>query len=149
MDPVIANLANKVLIILTPYAAKTAKEFVQLIGETGYEKAKNLFNKLRDRWKNDPASSTILENFEEQPEQFKPALQAIISKKLSDDQEFENEISTIIEEIGPVIEIIQKLEEAENVTGLKAGEVKRGTISISQEIGKGKNITGANIDRIG
>jgi hypothetical protein len=37
MDPVIANLANKVLIILTPYAAKTAKEFVQLIGETGYE----------------------------------------------------------------------------------------------------------------
>jgi hypothetical protein len=60
MDPVIANLANKVLIILTPYAAKTAKEFVQLIGETGYEKAKNLFNKLRDSWKNDPASSWFL-----------------------------------------------------------------------------------------
>lgn len=149
MDQIIMTLAGKVMSLLVPYAASTAQDFINTIGELGYEKAKTLLNKLKAKWSGDTGSSVILEKFENEPEQFKAAMEAILQQKLSQDQTLVEELSKMMIEMGPTLEIIQRMDEAENITGLEAQEMSRGKVSIEQDVKKAKNLTGAKIDRIG
>lgn len=149
MNPIVVSLAENVMAILMPYAAKTAKEFIGMAGEVGYERARALFARLKAKWTGDTGSTVILENFDKQPEQFKPAMQAVLQQKLSEDHELQEELSQMIEEMGPILEIIQRMDEGQNVTGLEADEVASGRVSITQEVKKGKDVTGAKLGRIG
>jgi hypothetical protein len=149
MDPIIVALAGKAIAILRPYAAKTAQEFINTAGTVGYEKAKALLERLRTRWSGDAGSKVILENFEQQPEQFEPAMNAILQQQLAQDAELREEVARTVEELGPVVEIFQRMDEAENVTGLTADEVAGGRVSVTQDIGRGTGITGARLGRIG
>ena len=51
--------------------------------------------------------------------------------------------------MGPKLEIIQKMAEAEDVTGLKANKMNQGNATVTQDINQSKNIVGADIDSIG
>lgn len=147
MDP--ASIVTGVLTVLMPYVAKGAKEFISIAGEAGYEKAKGLFEKLKAKWSGDPEVTSTIEHFEAKPERYKPVLEDIMHEKLLQDPDFADELSKILKDMGPTLNIIQEMDEAKGVTGLAAGEVNSGNVSVTQKIKKAEDVTGAKIDRIG
>ena len=152
MHEAAVQLATTVLSILTPYAARTGKEFVEAVGETAYQRAKALMDTLKERWARrteHKEASDVLENFEKKPERYTPVLQDVLEEKIAADPELADELTRRTQEFGPLIEIIQRLENAEGVTGLEVKEMTGGKASISQEIKGSRNVTGAKIDRIG
>jgi len=51
--------------------------------------------------------------------------------------------------MGPVLEVVQRMKEAEGVVGIEAGRVASGTARVTQEIDVAKQVTGMKIDSIG
>jgi hypothetical protein len=152
MHEAAGQLAATVLSILAPYAARTGKEFVETVGEAAYQRAKGLMDTLKQRWMGRPENkeaSDALENFEKKPERYAPVLKDVLEEKIAADPELAGELTRKTGEFGPLLEIIQRLDNAEGVTGLEAGQMASGKASITQEIKGGRNITGAKIDRLG
>jgi hypothetical protein len=122
------------------------------VGDVAYQRAKALMDTLKERWAGrteHKEASDALGNFEKKPERYAPVLQDVLEEKIAADPDLAGELTRRTQELGPFIEIIQRLENAEGVTGLEAKEMTGGKASINQEIKGSRNVTGAKIDRIG
>jgi|SRR5215203_3710524 len=149
MDPVTVTLAANVMTVLMPYAAMGAQEFVKSAGKEAYEKAKSLIGTLKARWARDEEATDAVARFEEKPERYRPALEDILTEKLASDEELATELATLLNEMGPTLEIVQQMEEGLRVTGLEAEQMSGGRASVRQDIERGEDVTGARIGRIG
>ena len=147
MDPV--TLTTNILAVLMPYVTKKAEQFVQEAGEAAYEKAKNLFHTLKARWTGDKEATDQLARFEEKPERYHPVLEDILQEKLAQDKDLAGELARLLEEMGPSLDIIQEMEEAKQVTGLRAKKMKKGKATVKQKAKKAEDMTGIEIDEIG
>ena len=72
-----------------------------------------------------------------------------MKEKLAEDKELAAVLSTLLSEMGPSLEVVQKMEEGRRVTGLEAEEMAGGRATVNQDIGHGEDVTGAKISRIG
>lgn len=150
MDPAaIATLTGSVLSVITPYVIKGADEFAKLVGEAAFEKAKALFAALKHKLSPDKEATETLARFEEKPQRYQPVLQDILSEKLAQDPEFAAELDRHIKGMGPVLEVVQRMKEAEGVVGIQANRMAGGTARVTQEIDTAKQVTGMKIDSIG
>jgi hypothetical protein len=150
MDPAtIATLTGSVLSVITPYVTKGADEFAKLAGEAAFAKAKALFAALKHKFSADREAADTLAHFEEKPQRYQPVLQDILAEKLAKDPEFSSELERHIQGMGPVLEVVQKMKEAEGVVGIQANRMAAGTARVTQEIDMAKQITGMKIDNIG
>jgi predicted component of type VI protein secretion system len=149
MDPVTATLAANVMTVLMPYAAMGAQEFVKSAGKEAYEKAKSLLGTLKARWAGDKEAADTLARFEEKPERYQPVLEDVLEEKIAQDRKLAAELAALLEEMGPDLEVIQQMEEGRRVTGLEAEQMSGGRARVRQDIGRGEDVTGARIGRIG
>ena len=149
MDPVTATLAANVVAVLAPYVAVGAQEFTRNVGKEAYEKAKTMLAALRAKWSGDKEAADALTRFEEKPERYAPVLEDVLREKLTEDKELAAVLSTLLNEMGPSLEVVQKMEEGRRVTGLEAEEMTGGRATVNQDIGTGEDVTGARIHRIG
>jgi hypothetical protein len=149
MDPVTVSLAANVVAVLAPYAAVGAQEFAKNVGKEAYEKAKTMLAALRTKWARDEEATDALNRFEEKPERYAPVLEDVLKEKLAEDKELAAVLSTLLNEMGPSLEVVQKMEEGRRVTGLEAEEMAGGSATVNQDIGRGEDVTGAKIRRIG
>ncbi|MCM3905369.1 MAG: hypothetical protein ND866_27035 [Pyrinomonadaceae bacterium] len=92
MEP-ITTLAATVIAILTPYVAKGAEEFVKGAGKDAYEKTKQLFVRLKEKWTGDDEASQALTNFEKKPDWYEPVLRKFLERDLETDRNFADDIS--------------------------------------------------------
>ena len=148
-DPVTATLAANVITVLIPYAAMGAQEFVKSAGKDAYEKAKSLMATLKARGAEDEEATATLARFQEKPERYQPVLKDILEEKLIQDQELDTELATLLNEMGPSLEIIQQMEEGRRVTGLEAEQMSGGRARVRQDIERGEDVAGVRIGRIG
>ncbi len=149
MDPITATLAANVVAVLAPYAAVGAQEFARNVGKEAYEKAKGMLATLRAKWAGDEEATDALTRFEEKPERYAPVLEDVLKEKLAEDKELAMVLSTLLSEMGPSLEVVQRMEEGRRVTGLQAEEMAEGRARVRQDIGTGEDVTGARIGRIG
>jgi hypothetical protein len=149
MDPVVASLAANVVAVLAPYITMGAQEFVKSAGREAYEKAKGMLDALKARWSEDEEATDALTRFEDKPQRYAPVLEDILKEKLIADKELAAVLFTLLEEMGPRLEVVQKMDEARRVTGLEAEQMSAGRASVRQDIGRGEDVTGARIRRIG
>jgi hypothetical protein len=149
MDPVTASLAANVVAVLAPYVAVGAQEFARNVGKEAYEKAKTMLAALRAKWAGDEEATDALTRFEEKPERYAPVLEDVLKERLAEDKELAAVLSTLFNEMGPSLEVIQQMEEGRRVMGLEAEEMAGGRASVRQDIGTGEDVTGARIRRIG
>ena len=147
MDPV--TLGATVMSILIPYVAKKAEKFIDLAGQAAYNQAKKLFTTLKSRWAGDKEATDQLAYFEQNPERYQPIIEDILRKRLAHDRELAVELEQLINQMGPSLTIIQEMDEAKRVVGLKVRHMKKGRASITQKAKKAEDITGADIDTIG
>ena len=149
MDPVSATLAENIMTVLMPYAAMGAQEFVKSAGKEAYEKAKSLLRTLKARWAGDEEATDAVARFEEKPERYRPVLEGILEEKITQDEQLAAELATLLEEMGPSLEVVQRMEEGRRITGLEAQQMSGGRARVRQDIGRGEDVTGARIRRIG
>jgi hypothetical protein len=149
MDPVTATLAANVVAVLAPYVAVGAQEFAKSVGKEAYEKAKGMLAALRSKWTGDQEATDALTRFEEKPERYAPVLEDVLNEKLAEDKELAAVLSTLLNEMGPSLEVVQQMEEGRRVMGLEAEEMAGGKATVRQDIGTGEDVTGARIRRIG
>lgn len=147
MDPV--TIATAAIGILGPYVAKGAEEFVKAAGKDAYEGAKRLFETLKSKWagKEEPAST--LASFEKRPDRYETPLKEVLAEELAKDPALLEDVGQQVAKMGPYIEVIMKMKKGEDIVGLEANEMTKGTAKVSQEIEEGKNVKGAVIGRIG
>ena len=144
-----SSMVTEAMKILLPYVTLGATEFVHTVGEIGFQKAKVLFEKLKVRWSGDTEASSALQNFEEKPERYRVIVEDILREKLSEDSDFAREIADTLNDLKPVIEIVQEVAEGKEVTGLESDEMHAGQATITQKITKAETATGAKIKRVG
>ncbi len=149
MDPITASLAANVVAVLAPYVVVGAQEFVRNAGKDAYEKAKTMFAALRAKWTGDGEATDALTRFEEKPDRYAPVLEDVLREKLAEDKELAMVLSTLLNEMGPSLEVVQKMDEGRRVTGIEAEEMAGGRATVNQDIGTGEDVTGARIGRIG
>ena len=149
MEPITVSLAANVVAVLAPYAAVGAQEFARNVGKEAYEKAKGMLATLRAKWAGDEEATDALTRFEEKPERYAPVLEDVLKEKLAEDKELAMVLSTLLSEMGPSLEVVQRMEEGRRVTGLQAEEMVGGRATVNQDIGMGEDVTGARIRRIG
>src|SRR5260221_482645 len=69
MDPVIVDLATKVMAILLPLVSKSAEEFATQVGDAAYDKAKSLLSTIKQKWSRDKeATETLVRKLHHRPE---------------------------------------------------------------------------------
>jgi len=131
MDPV--TIGVSVVTLLTPYVKDAGKELVKAIGEAGVQKTKDLMQWLKTKFAGDPVASSDLSRFEKDPKAFAPGLQATIDSKAQNDPAFSAELEHRVNELGPVLKIVQEFEHSTDMIGLEADAVKSGQIDVTQK----------------
>lgn len=149
MDPLTIGLASGVMNVLMSCVKKGTEEFINAAGKDAYEKSKAVLGTLKRRWSGDKEAMETLEDFEEKPDRYKSAIEDILIEKLAQDKGLAEELQKMLNNMGPDLEIIQRMGIAENVIGLEADEAIKGKAKVTQEIERGKDVTGTRIKRIG
>ena len=144
-----SELATQVVAVLVPYLAQGAVEFARVAGEVALNQARGLLARLKERWADDPEATDELQRFEQKPERYQTVLTELLEERLADDPELAKLLSEALTKMGPSIRIVQEMDEAKRVVALQAKRMKSGHLDVEQEIGKGEDITGADIDEIG
>lgn len=150
MDPV--SIAAGVGALLAPYLKKAAEEFAGEAGKYAQEKAKALWEKLRAKFESDPPAEKTLERFEADPDGARSDFEAQVKKKAEEDPSLRDELAQALAEVkrqAPHVKVVQRIKEAEELTGVEARRLTRGTVDVTQEIDKGKKVTGVKLDEIG
>ncbi len=147
MDPV--TLATAALTILTPFAKNAGEELVKTVGQIGFDKAKGLFTWLKQRFAGDPSASKDLSRFETDPDKFEPGLGATIKEKVEQDPEFAAELKKRIDEIGPTLTVFQDIKKGKKIVGVDADEIRSGKVGVTQKADDVEDLTGVRAKRIG
>jgi hypothetical protein len=149
MDPITIGLASSIMGVLMPFVKKGAEEFISSAGKDAYEKSKTILENLKSRLSGDEEAVETLKHFEEKPERYKSAVEDILREKLAQDKGLAGELQRMLKDMGPNLDIIQKMKTAENVTGLQVDKIMSVRAKVIQEIERAKDVTGAKIKRIG
>ena len=143
MDP--ATIAASVIAILAPYAKDAGKELVKTVGEVTVNKAKDLMSWLKKQLERDPIASSDLSRFEADPDKFESGLKATIQEQAEKDPTFAAEVKRRIDDIGPVIVVLQQMKKGEDITGVEADVIKSGKFTATQVIDEGKGVKGVKV----
>ena len=92
MDPIVTAIG----IILGKYAIDKGATLLKEGGEAVAKAAGNLFTKIITRLKSDPSEAKNAERFEQNPEAFKPAIEAAVADQMQADPNFAAELKALV-----------------------------------------------------
>ena len=98
----IATLAATAVAALTPYVKDAVEDFAGKAGELALEKAKALFQRLKDKFSGDGYIEGALSRFEKAPEEYASAVEKIIQEAAEKDAQFADYVGTLVDEIEAV-----------------------------------------------
>jgi hypothetical protein len=151
MDPV--TLAAGAIALLGPYLAKAGAEFAGEAGKAAWGLAGRLLGRLRSAVRDKPPDRQALEEFAEGNDGSAAPAQAMLQRVLQSDPELAAEIGQLlaqVKQLGPSVVVVQRVEEAEDAVGVEARRFIKGSVEVTQEMKKAKNITGVRLtDDIG
>ncbi|MEH2535138.1 hypothetical protein V1277_005564 [Bradyrhizobium sp. AZCC 1588] len=142
-------LASTAISLISPYLVKSAEEFAKAAGKDAYEAAKRLCDRLASWWSSDPVASAAAAAIKEAPERNGKLLGQMLASALEQDKALAEDVRQLLEGFGPTVQIVQKIEFGEGVTGARIGQLISGSFRVEQNIKDGKNITGFSADRVG
>lgn len=147
MEP--ATIISSVMAVLLPFVKKGVAEFGRAAGQGACDKAQHLLDYVKSKLSNDPTASENLATFERKPEIYRPVIEDTLKERLATDTAFVAGLEKHLAQMGPELEVIQKIQFGKDVTGLQADAMTGGRARVTQEMDKGENVTGVKIGRIG
>lgn len=130
-------------------AGKVGDGVLSTIEEQSKQAANGVVAKLRAWWSRDKVASDELTRFQDEPDMYKPIIEARLVKKLTAEPDMQREFEALVTRLGPQVEVFQKIAQANGVTGARIEELVRGHVHVVQEMDKAENVTGAEIKRLG
>lgn len=121
MDP--ATIAAGVVACLAPYLKKSAEEFAGEAGKYAQEKARPLWQKIRNRLESDAPAQQDLTKFEADPDAGRESLETRIQAKVTAEPALGEELSAALTEVkkaAPYVRAVQRVKEAEELVVVKA-----------------------------
>ena len=146
---IMSVLVAATVALVTPYLVKGAEGFSEAAGKDAYEAVKALVGRLSAWWADKPAAKAAAEDMKRDPEENASILAGALERGIARDPQFESELRELVEKANPHLEVIQKIEIADGVTGAKIDDFLNGKVVVRQEIGDAKNVVGADIKRMG
>jgi hypothetical protein len=143
------TLAASAMSIVVPYLAKGAEEFAKEAGKEAFQWAKKLADRLERWWRSDPVAQAAAENLPKDPERYSALLSGLLSADLRKDEAFAAEVRSLIEDMGPDVEVAQKMEVGRGITGADIGSMLKGRVRVKQEIQQADQVTGFKAERLG
>jgi len=143
------TLAATVLGLIAPYLAKGAEEFAKEAGKQAFDKIGAVVDRLRAWWSKDPVAAALASELPASPEDNSKMLGERLARAMERDPSLSSDLSRLVSESGPYVDVVQKIEIAKGVTGAKIKEAIRGTLSVKQEMKNADSVTGVEIDKLG
>jgi hypothetical protein len=85
----------------------------------------------------------------EAPERNGKLLGQMLASALEQDKALAEDVRQMLEDFGPNVQVVQRIEFGEGVTGARIGELVSGSFRVDQDIKHSKNVTGFSADRVG
>ena len=142
-------LAAAVVGLVSPYLVKGVEEFAKATGEAAFDKVQALVERLQEWWSGDPVANATAANLATNPKKYSEILSDLLRDRLLRDQQFARDIQGLVDASGPYVEVIQRMEIAEGVTGADIREIVGGHLSVTQEVENAQDVTGVKVDRLG
>jgi hypothetical protein len=83
------------------------------------------------------------------PVEFGPGLKATIKKKVQDDPEFAGELQKRIDEIGPMITVLQDIKNVKEAVGVDVDAMRSGKVGVTQTADNVDKVTGLRASNMG
>jgi hypothetical protein len=145
MDPIVGTVIS----IVSPYLVKGAEEFAKSAGSAAFEGAKKLVNRLSQWWSGEPVADAAAKALPSDPERYGRVLGNELAYALEKNPAFAAELRGLVDQIGPSVEVAQKMEIARGVTGADIGTLLSGSVRVQQDICDAQNVTGFKADKVG
>jgi hypothetical protein len=145
VDPLIAAI----MAAIASYVSTQTGEILEKVGDAATNKAKAIWTRLKERWSSDENATRELDSFATEPQVYGPVIRTRLETKLNYDRVLRDELSRLVADIGPDIEVFQEIAKAKGVVGLEADEVASGTTRVHQRMTEADDVTGAKVRRIG
>lgn len=142
-------LAATVISIVSPYLVKGAEEFAKTAGKAAFDGAKSLVDRLSRWWTKDPIANAAATSFKSDPAHYGKMLGAQLEHELKKDDSFARELRSLVDSMGPSVEVVQKMEVARGVTGADIGTLVSGQIRVQQDIKDAQDVVGFRADKVG
>jgi hypothetical protein len=142
-------LAATVISIISPYLVKGAEGFATTAGKAAFEGAKALADRLARWWKDEPVANAAATSIKSDPEHYSKLLGTELQRALTKDQSLANDLRALVDQLGPLVDVIQKIEVARGVTGADIRNLVGGQVRVNQEIRDAQNVTGFKADKVG
>ena len=143
MEPV-AAISTAAWAVLAPIVEKGAKA----AGEAALEKAQELLDFLKEKFRGDQQAEDIVDRFEEEPDLYEVPFRKILERHLQSDEGLAAELRELLESQGSKIEIDIVAGDADTVTGAEIGEATSLEASAKIKVDKAKEVVGFKIDKI-
>jgi hypothetical protein len=130
-------------------AGKVGDGVLSAVEEQSEQAANGVVAKLRAWWSRDKVASDELTRFQDEPDVYRPVIEARLVKTLTAEPGMQREFEALVAGMGPQVEVFQKIAQANGVTGARIEELVRGHVHVEQQMDKAENVTGADIKRIG
>lgn len=149
MDPVLMTLAGKALQLVAPYLAKGGEKVAEALGEEIGVQVKGLVERIRARFRRQPADAGVLDRYAADPGAVEGEARETLAREMEADPAFRAEVEREVKRFGPVLSVVQRIKNGEEVTGAEIETVKKGLIQVHQEMDVGKKVVGAKIGTFG
>ncbi len=107
VDP--TTTANNLVSLLTPYVTTHPEKFIKVAGKDAHDKVANILSTLKSHFAQDDETADALARFEQKPERYRPVLKGVLQEKLAADAAFDGELSRLVEELGPGLDVIRAM----------------------------------------
>ena len=117
------------------------QEFAKEAGKAAFAKCGELIQAIYSKFSGDEEAERALNNFEKKPERYRATFEDILMRN-SKRTRRSHRIQRLIEATGSDIQVIQKMEEGEEVTGIETDKMTSGSAKVDQDIKKGRKWLG-------
>src|SRR4051794_23811940 len=142
-------LAAAAISIVAPYLVKGAEAFAQEAGEQAAGAAKALVGRLRTWWTGEPVAQSVAENLSSDPKKYSPILGGLLASELDKDEALAADVKGLVDDVGPAVTVVQRIEVADGVTGADIEQLVRGSVHVEQEMKHAHDVTGYKGGSIG
>jgi hypothetical protein len=142
-------LAAAAISMIAPYIAKGAQQFAGEAGEAAFGAVKSLADRLQRWWSGEPVAAAAVEQIAVDPEKYSPIVTSLLASDLAKNDALASEIQQLVNQAQPYVEVVQRMEVANGVTGADIDKLVRGTVRVQQTIDDARDVVGFKAKEVG
>lgn len=142
-------LAATAISLVAPYLVKGAEGFASEAGKQIGDKVGELAKRLGKWWSGEPVAAAAAKEIPNDPVKYGKLLETLLSGDLAKDEALASEVRTLVDQLGPQVQVIQRMEVAKGVTGADISVLASGRVNVEQDIKDATGVTGVKAGRVG